>query len=159
MYCVKEEEKKGRILVCGVVMMKKKRWMYAALFIILLIVGMLGYTLIRYPLRTQIGSLTGMDVMNADWQLWHWGEEVPITDTASKEFLFDALDGELKRGTGDWIGKTGGVDWVLKMSDGRKEAQIILHPGNYWTIHYGHYDYHAEGSLTEEDMERLFNEQ
>ena len=37
-------------------------------------------------------------------------------------------------GQSESFGKTRGIDRDLKMNDGLKEVQVILHPDTYWTI-------------------------
>ena len=59
-----------------------------------------------------------MDVKNCRLSLWYWGEETQITDEKSKTDQMSEPDDTLKRSlVGDWNMKSGGSDWVLKMTD------------------------------------------
>ena len=99
-----------------------------------------------------------MDVEVCRLSLWHWGREIQITDEKSKMDLKKALDGTLKRRlTGDWLMKSGGSDWVLKISDGKKQLQISIYPGSYQKIKYRHYDYTLEKPVSVDVLKAIFD--
>ena len=110
----------------------------------------------RYPLRASLPDLTGIDPENCTLRLWHWGQEVDLTDPASREALLAVLSGTLVRGRSDRIGKSGGVDWVLKLSAGTRSAQVILRTGDPCMIQYGAYTYTVEHALPPEAMDAVF---
>ena len=140
----------------------KKSWWW----ILLLLAGaFLTYTLIRYPMKATLFDLTRMNLGNCRITLWHWGQEAEITDDNARRELMQSLEGEFRRHiAGDWIMKSAGGDWMLKLSDGKRETQMVLYPafsadaGRQPVIKYGHYEYDADNLISYEKLNWIFED-
>ncbi len=129
---------------------KNSVWKIIGIVCIALILLLVGYNLIRYPLKAPLSSIIGMDAEQCELQVVHYGKTTPIQDESIKHELFKSLEGNLSRSfVGDWIMKTSGPEWTLALSNGNKEVRIGIDPGlngGIPRIFYEHYYYTLENA-------------
>ncbi|ABX42315.1 hypothetical protein Cphy_1947 [Lachnoclostridium phytofermentans ISDg] len=92
--------------------------------------------MIKYPLRTDLWRLIGISNDKPyELYLWHDGKEVEIKDNDMKEKLLEYLSGKYTRETSDYIMKSAGVSWILRIKYNDNIKSIIIY-GNIKKIKY-----------------------
>ena len=134
-------------------MKKNNVWKIIGIVCIVLILLLVGYNLVRYPLKAPLSRIIGMDAEQSELQVVHYGKTTSIQDESIKHALLKSLEGSLNRGfVGDWIMKTSGPEWTLVLSNGNKRVRIGIDAGingGEPRIFFEHYYYKLENAAPE----------
>lgn len=134
--------------------MKKK---HAIILIALSIIIILCYNLIKYPLKTNFWEIVGISSEETyELYLWHYGEEVQIKDDTVKEKLLEYLSGTYKRGISNYIIKSTGGDWAIRVKHQDKVVSITIFTGENSSIKYDAYMYSIPNHIPTSFLESIF---
>ncbi|WP_041703280.1 hypothetical protein [Lachnoclostridium phytofermentans] len=138
--------------------MKKKQ--VIILIALSMVIILLCYNLIKYPLRTTFWKIVGISSEETyELYLWHYGEEVQIKDETLKDELLEYLSGTYKRGMSDYIMKSAGGDWVIRVKHQDKVVSMAIFTGENSensSIKYGAYRYLISNDIPKSFLESIF---
>lgn len=124
--------------------------------LLLLVIGLIAYNLIRYPIQGDLYWMLGVepdDITGA--AINHYGQTVEIGEGEELDDLVSLFDAHLTRGASDYIFHTTGGDWGISFMtrDGGQTPFFAFYPA-YPTdtqrsskIHMRHYYYTCEETL------------
>lgn len=125
-----------------------------------LILGLIAWNLIRYPLRGNTYDVLGISREEiVEVGVNHYGRTLYIADRESMETILSPLDCTLQRGLSDYIFHTYGGDWALSLitREGKKVSFGIF-PGSgsendYTRLRIGRYSYTCDKAFDRKILE------